>query len=188
MKRVLVPLADGCEDLEAITITDLLVRAGAEVVRAGLKPGEVVAGRGTRMVPDTTLEGVKNDTFDMIALPGGMPGADHLAESPVLRDMVLNQFENGRWVAAICAAPRALAAAGVLENRTVTCFPGALDGVAPASATVTGNPMEVDGHIITAKGPGVAMDFALTLVEKLWDKKHRKDVEGPLQRPGIDGR
>jgi len=188
MKRVLVPLADGCEDLEAITITDLLTRAGAEVVRAGLKPGEVVAGRGTRMLPDTVLESVKNDTFDMIALPGGRPGADHLAESQILRDMVKNQFEAGRWVAAICAAPRALAAAGVLENRTVTCFPAALDDLAPETTTVTENPMEVDGHLITAKGPGVALDFTLTLIEKLWDKEHRQEVEGPLQRPGIGGR
>lgn len=187
MIRVLVPLADGCEDLEAVTITDLLVRAGAEVVRAGLKPGEVVAGRGTRFVVDTTLESVKNDTFDMIALPGGMPGADHLAESPILRDMIKNQFENGRWVAAICAAPRALAAAGILEGRTVTSFPAALDGVAPASTTQTGKPLEVDGNLITAKGPGVAMDFALMLIEKLWDKEHRKQVEDPLQRPGLLG-
>lgn len=182
MTRVLVPLADGCEDLEAITITDLLVRAGAQVVRAGLKPGEVQAGRGTRLVPDTTLEAVKEETFDLIALPGGRPGADHLAADPILREILIRQSDSGRWLAAICAGPMALATAGLLENRTVTCFPGALEGLAPASATVTGESLEQDGHLITAKGPGVALEFALTLIETLWDKSHRDEVEGPLQR------
>lgn len=185
MIRVLVPLADGCEELEAITITDLLVRAGAEVVRAGLKTGEVRAGRGARLLPDTTLENVKEETFDVIALPGGRPGADRLAEDRILLDMLRRQVEAERWVAAVCAAPLVLAAAGLLENRTVTSFPGALDGLVLASTRWTPESIEVDGRLITGKGPGVAMDFTLILIEQLYGRDHRNTVEEALQRgPG----
>lgn len=185
MNRVLVPLAEGCEDLEAVTITDLLVRAGAEVVRAGLNEDPVTGGRGTKMIPDTTLEAVKNEVFDLIAIPGGRPGADHLAENEVMRDIVTNHMEAGRWLGAICAGPRVLAAAGLLHERIVTCFPGALDGLVSADTKVTENSIEIDDRLITAKGPGVAMDFTLTLIEKIFSEDQRQAVEAPLQRPDI---
>lgn len=182
MKRILVPLADGCEELEAITLTDLFMRAGAEVVRAGLKPGEIVAGRGTRLLADTTVADVQDERFDLIALPGGMPGADHLSESAELRRLLIAQTERNGWIGAICAAPRALATAGLLAGRRVTSFPGALDGLAPDNCRQTGKLIEIDDHLVTAKGPGVALEFALTLIEQLWDARQRQAVEDPLQR------
>lgn len=109
MKTVLVPLADGCEELEAITITDILARAGANVTTAGLKPGLVTASRGAKLMPDALLEDIQKETFDLIALPGGLPGADHLANSETLRKMMQAQNASKRPLAAICAAPRALA-------------------------------------------------------------------------------
>ncbi len=179
--RVLVPLAEGFEELEAISVIDLLRRAGVEVVTAGLADGPVRASRGTRVLPDTTLDAVADRAWDMIVLPGGMPGADHLAADARLRDLLLEHAGAGRWTAAICAAPKVLAAHGLLEGRRATAYPGVLEaaghGDAVAEAVVR------DGELITSRGPGTAMDFALALIEVLVDRAKRDEVEGALQRP-----
>ena len=91
MSRVLVPLAQGCEELEAITITDLLTRAGIEVVTAGLDTEPVKASRGMTLLPDTTIDAISGDEFDMIVLPGGLPGADHLRDNATLQSMLQQQ-------------------------------------------------------------------------------------------------
>ena len=127
MLRALVPLAQGCEELEAITITDLLVRAGIEVTTAGLDESVVTASRGARLVPDTTIEKVKDELFDLLALPGGLPGANHLRDDPHVQALLKKHADEHKLVAAICAAPKALAAAGLLEDKKFTCYPGALD-------------------------------------------------------------
>ncbi|UCE89871.1 MAG: DJ-1/PfpI family protein, partial [Pseudomonadota bacterium] len=98
MATVLVPLAQGCEELEAVTIIDLLRRASIEVLTAGLDDQPVKASRGTVLIPDTTLAGVKGRTFDMIVLPGGLPGADHLENDPRLRVMLRDAAGEGRYV------------------------------------------------------------------------------------------
>ena len=182
MASVLVPLAEGFEELEAVTIIDLLRRAGIEVVTAGLQEGPVKASRGTVVVPDTTLEAVKDRDFDMIVLPGGLPGADHLNEDPRLRDMLRRHAGSDRYVAAICAAPKVLATAGLLDGRKATSYPGVLD-VSPAPGmTYTGAAVEADGKVITSRGPGTAMDFALSLIEALAGKAKRDEVEAGLVR------
>lgn len=181
MKTVLVPLADGCEELEAITIMDILTRAGAQVISAGLKPGLVIASRGAKLQPDTTLAEVETSTFDLIALPGGLPGADHLANDPVLQKLLKQQADKNAPLAAVCAAPRALAAAGVIQQKTITSYPGSLDHLS-GDWRNTGHAVEVDGNIVTGRGPGVAMDFALTLVEKLFGQETRDEVEAALAR------
>jgi 4-methyl-5(b-hydroxyethyl)-thiazole monophosphate biosynthesis len=182
MASVLIPLAEGCEELEAVTIIDLLRRAGIEVVTAGLKEGPVKASRGTVLVPDTTLDAVKDRDFDMIVLPGGLPGADHLNEDPRLRDMLKRHAGADRYVAAICAAPKVLADAGLLDGRKATSYPGVLDHSPAPGMTYTGAPVQADGKVITSRGPGTAMDFALALIEALAGKAKRDEVEAGLVR------
>lgn len=180
MSKVLVPLAQGCEELEAVTVIDILRRAGVEVVAAGLAAGPVRASRGTVLIPDAELETVLDQAFDMIVLPGGMPGSEHLKNDLRLR-IKMQQMAGEGWLAAICAAPMALHAAGLLEGRRATSFPGVLDQL-PGSHVYCEEAVVTDGRIVTSKGPGTAMDFALTLVELLVGRAVRLDVESALQR------
>ena len=181
MPTVLVPLANGCEELEAITITDLLTRAGADVTTAGLTDGPIKAGRGAQLLPDISIDDAMNRIYDLIVLPGGQPGADTLMKDTRVQQLIRQQHESEQPLAAICAAPRALAHAGILEGCRVTCYPGALDEF-EGSWTNTGSAVETSGHIITGRGPGVAMDFALSLVERLFGPEHRSEVESALAR------
>ncbi len=186
MPRVLVPLAQGCEELEAVTIIDLLRRAAIEVVTAGLDERPVEASRGTRLLPDTTLDAVASDTFDMIVLPGGLPGADHLGADPRVISLLRAQQAAGRYAAAICAAPKVLAAAGLLEGRQATAYPGAVEAAAYPGVTFRDVPVVVDGPLITSRGPGTAMDFALQLIESLVGRETRDQVEAGLMRTRAD--
>lgn len=183
MARVLVPLAEGCEEIEAVTIIDILRRGGVEVVSAGLAAGPVTASRGTVLVPDQTLAEVLDQDFDLIALPGGLPGATHLQSDVRLRDLLARQAEQGRWCAAVCAAPLVLASAGLLAGRTATSYPGALDPNALPQTRLVEDPVVVDGPVVTSRGPGTAMDFALQLLELLAGRAKREEVESKLERP-----
>ena len=127
MAKVLVPLADGCEELEAVTIIDLLRRAGIEVVTAGLKPGIVLASRGVRLVPDLTLDVALQEDYDMVVLPGGMPGASHLKADARIIELLKKMAAAQKFTAAICAAPMVLAEAGILDGKRATCYPGSVD-------------------------------------------------------------
>jgi len=180
---VLVPLAHGCEELEAVTIIDLLRRAGITVVSAGLDAHPVKASRGTVLVPDASLDAVLDRDFDMIVLPGGQPGADNLRDDPRIQDMLKQQAAADKYVAAICAAPRVLAQAGLLNGRRATSFPGSLEGTPAENLDYSQDPVVVDGRLVTSRGPGTAMDFALTLIELLLGREARDKVEKPLQRP-----
>ena len=183
MARVLVPLAQGCEELEAVTVIDLLRRANIDVVTAGLSPEPVTASRDVVIVPDMLLEkALLLDDLDMIVLPGGLPGADNLADCPLLVETLKRFVLAGRFVAAICAAPRILAEAGLLEGKRATAYPGVIDNDDFPGVIYTGAPVEQDGPIITSRGPGTAMDFALALVEQLTNRKTRDTVEAGLVR------
>lgn len=182
MSHVLVPLAQGCEELEAITITDLLVRAGISVTTCGLDSQPVKASRGTTIIPDTSIDKIMNESFDLIVLPGGLPGADHLRDNEQLQSLLKKQVLENRYLAAICAAPKALAKAGVLEGKTATGFPGVLQALDDNSITVTDNAIEIDGKVVTSRGPGTAMDFTLTLIELLESREKRDEVNQQLQR------
>ncbi len=179
MASVLVPLAQGCEELEAITIIDLLRRAGIDVTSAGLDEKHVTASRGVVLIPDTDLDSALKENYDMIVLPGGLPGADHLDNDSRLRERIINMVEKGKYVAAICAAPKVLASAGLLKDKKVTCYPGVLNALGIKSEETA---VVTDGNIITSRGPGTAMDFALTLIEKLAGKEKRDEVETGLVR------
>jgi protein deglycase len=179
-KSVLVPLADGFEELEAVTIIDILRRANINVATAHLGDNEIVQGsRKTRIVADLPLGKALHYTFDMIVLPGGLPGADNLAADTRLLALIAQMHRSRHPVAAICAAPKVLAKAGILQDVRVTAYTGALDGFAVNNQHT---PLEHDTHIITARGPGVALDFALHLVETLTDTTTRDTVEHALLR------
>ena len=182
MARALVPIAQGCEELEAVTIIDLLRRAGVEVVTAGLVPGPVTASRGVVLVPDVMLDSVLDDAFDMIILPGGGPGADRLDADNRIRGLLERLSGEGRYTAAICAAPKVLANAGLLDGRRATSYPGVLDGMNLPRVNVDLKPVVRDGKVITSRGPGTAMDFALELIELLVDRAKRDEVETGLVR------
>jgi len=182
MPTVLVPLAQGCEELEAVTIIDLLRRAGISVVTAGLDSQPVLASRGTTLLPDTTLEKVERQALDMMVLPGGLPGADNLNNDPRIHTLLQQFSSEGKMVAAICAAPRVLLSAGLLNGKRITCYPGSLSTLDCSETTITPDTVVIDGNIITSRGPGTAMDFALTLIETLLGKEKRDEVEAGLSR------
>ena len=181
--RVLVPLAQGCEELEAITIIDLLRRAGIEVITAGLDAENITASRGVKLIPDTDLESALKDDYDMIVLPGGLPGADHLDNDDRLKTALKTMAKNDKYIAAICAAPKVLASAGVLNGKTATSYPGFLDDPELSGITLSDEAVVIDGKVITSRGPGTAMDFALELIEVLSGKETRNTVEAALLRP-----
>jgi len=183
MARVLVPLAPGCEELEAVTVIDLLRRAQIEVVAAGLAPGPVIGSRGTVLLPDNTLDVALKQDYDMIVLPGGQPGATNLENDARILALLKKMAAAGKFTAAICAAPKVLAVAGLLEGKRATCYPGALDTQQFPAIRLETKAVVRDGQVLTSRGPGTAMDFALALIEVLSDRASRDRVESSLARP-----
>lgn len=186
IKKVMVPLAQGCEELEAVTIIDLLVRAGIKVITVSLDDNLVItASRGVKLIADVSIDNVDAVDFDMVVLPGGLPGANHLNDSMLLRDFLANMAMKQALIGAICAAPKVLVSAGLLDNKKATSFPGHIDKVPAKNMTYLEQSVVVDGNIITSRGPGTAMDFALTLIELLVGSDVKKQVEEGLVRPGV---
>ncbi len=183
MATILVPLAEGCEELEAVTVIDLLRRARIEVVTAGLTPGPVRCSRGTVLVPDLTLDDALWREYDMVVLPGGQPGAINLERDERITKLLERMSTAGKYAAAICAAPKVLVAAGLLEGKRATSFPGTLEASAYPGVRVENDAVVIDGKIITSRGPGTAMDFALELIGILAGSEARDQVEAALQRP-----
>ena len=182
MAKVLVPLAEGFEELEAITVIDLLRRAGFEVITAGLDDQPVRASRQNLLIPDTSIDKVINDQFDLIFLPGGLPGADNLCDNELVQQLIKKQHHQNKKIAAICAAPKALAAAGILAGKKITCYPGALDQTDSNDFEIATTALEIDEHITTSRGPGTAMDLALSLIEQLGNKQLRDTVSAQMVR------
>ncbi len=180
MKSVLVPLAQGSEDLEAVTILNILRRAGIEAVSASLDGQAIRGSRGTMLIPDTSLDEALKRSFDMVVLPGGQPGTNNLKADVRIIKLLQDMAAEDLFVCAVCAAPLVLATAGLLDGRRATSFPGALDAF-PKVSRQTQAVVE-DGKLITSRGPGTAMDFALTLVERLAGKPKRDEVEAGLVR------
>lgn len=184
MAKVLVPLANGCEELEAVTIIDLLRRAGIEVITAGLEttPQAIRASRGTLLIPDVSLDQALHQQFDMVVLPGGQPGTDRLNADRRIHALLKVMAKNGKYIAAICAAPKVLADAGLLQGRRVTSFPGSLSQAQLVGVHYQESAVVQDGHIFSSRSPGTAMDFTLALVEVLVGKARREHVEQGLVR------
>jgi 4-methyl-5(b-hydroxyethyl)-thiazole monophosphate biosynthesis len=122
-----------------------------------LEAQPVTASRGVRLIPDTTLDAVLEDSFDLIVLPGGLPGADHLDNDPRIQALLIQQVQSDKMVAAICAAPKALASAGLLENKRATAYPGTLENLNLPNTEISSINLLMDGNVTTSRGPGTAM-------------------------------
>ncbi len=181
-KRALVPIADGSEEIEAVCIIDILRRAGMEVVVASVDDLQITASRGVKLMADAFITECTEETFDLIALPGGIPGAEHLRDSTELVGMLKKQKQAGRLYAAICASPAVVFQPhGLLAGKKATCHPGRINSLENKEAVDFR--VVVDGNCITSQGPGTAMEFALKLVELLLGRKKMEEVEGPLVMP-----
>lgn len=183
MPRVLVPLADGFEEMEGVIIIDVLRRAGVEVVAAGLHAGPIVASRRTRHLPDALLDEVLDQDFDMIVLPGGAQGAKNLEAHAGLAAKLKQYASSGKPLAAICAAPNVFRNHGIIHGEDpFTLHPGTI-------SEGRGGAYRPDARIVrtrnltTSQGPGTAFEFALELVEQLCGKETRSKVAGPMILP-----
>jgi 4-methyl-5(b-hydroxyethyl)-thiazole monophosphate biosynthesis len=183
MSRVLVPLARGFEEIEAITVIDLLRRAGIEVHTASLDGPQVTGSHGITVTADIALDAARADDYGMIVLPGGMPGADHLKRDARVISLLRRFAADGRYTAAICAAPAVLAHAGLLEGRAATSFPGFLSEESAPGIRLRTDPVVIDGKVATSRGPGTAMEFGLALIELLEGPAAREQVQSRLQLP-----
>jgi len=182
-KQALVPIADGSEEIEAVTIIDVLRRAGVEVTVASVGVGktkQITAARGTNIVADSFIADCADKAWDLIAIPGGIEGADHLAASEILDQLLRSQAQQGKFYAAICAAPAVvLGSKGLLADKTATSHPRFYQSLI-AKEVDTESRVVVDGNCITSQGPGTAIDFALELVEQICGIVKREEVASPL--------
>jgi len=174
-KKVLVILAKGFEEVEAIAPIDILRRAGIEVVIAGLDKLKITGFRGITVEADKILNEVDDD-FDAIVLPGGMPGAKNLAESNHVREIISEMNSSGKIIAAICAAPvEVLNPMGILDNKSATCFPSRRKDLNVA-VNYREEKVIVDGNIITSQGFGTAIPFGLEIVQQLLGRETKEKV------------
>lgn len=179
MAKVLVPIADGTEELEAVTIIDILRRAEADVCVASVMPERkmIIASRGVKIEADCLLAECLDQTWDMIVLPGGIPGAEHLGCCLPLLDLLRRQLQENRFTAAICASPAlVLAENSLIDGREATCYPGFQPQLESNGAILVSGDVVVDGKLITSVGPGTAMSFSLRLVEYLFGRAKAERV------------
>jgi len=174
-KKVLVPIADGTEEIEAVCIIDTLRRAGADVTVASVGMLQVTASRGVKLIADVTIANCAGVTYDCIVLPGGMPGAEHLRDSADLIALLKEQKASDRLYAAICAAPAVvLHHHGLLKNVRATCYPSMQSQL--DSNHLSSDRVVVHGQCVTGQGPAVAIEFALKLVEMLFGPAKAREV------------
>ncbi len=178
MKRVVVPLAHGFEEIETVTVVDILRRAGISVTVAGVEtgspPGAIEGRTGIRLVPDLSIDGVKESDFDMIVLPGGLKGAQTLQKDTRVARLLRVLQDNDRYIAAICAAPIVLAAHGMIAGRKLTSHPSVREQL--SGAIYDEGRVVIDGRLVTSRGPGTAMEFAMALVEILMGRQKVEEI------------
>lgn len=172
MTKTYVILADGFEEVEALTVVDLLRRAGIDVETVSINKTDAVRGaHGIEVAADNVIDPALMVDADMIVLPGGMPGASNLADCAEVVEALGMQHKAGRRIAAICAAPSVvLAPLGILEGKDATCYPGFEEAITAGGGHYKNQRVVKDGHIITANGPSSATPFALTIIETLKDQ------------------
>jgi protein deglycase len=177
--KVLIPLAEGFEEIEFVTVVDILRRAEIEVITASLKSGPVQGRSKIKIMPDASLDDITLADFDAIVLPGGFPGFVNLGNDKRIIKAVQEMDEAGKCVAAICSAPSVLIKAGILKGRRATVHPAGKAELTSCAQYVDDN-VVVDGNMVTSKAAGTAMEFALALVEVLGGvekvEKIREDV------------
>lgn len=172
-------LADGFEEIEAITPTDILKRAGFEVKTVGVTGMTVTGAHNICVNADISLNEVDLTKAELLFLPGGMPGTTNLQNSKVLEQLIINANKNGIYIAAICAAPLILGTLNILNGKNATCFPGFEEYLSGAKLKCDG--VVCDGNIITAKGAGAAHTLAFTLVSMLKSESCSEELKTAMQ-------
>jgi protein deglycase len=172
-------LANGFEEIEAVAPTDILRRAGAQVTTVGVGGSRVTGSHHLEVSADIGENRISLDNMDMVVLPGGMPGTKNLEKSPMVRASINYCAQNGKYIAAICAAPSILGHMELLKGHTAACFPGYEEEL--GAAAVSANPVCVSGKFITARGAGVAVDFALKIVEVLYGAEKSLEIRKSIQ-------
>ncbi|XP_077509543.1 Parkinson disease protein 7 homolog [Amblyomma americanum] len=182
VKKALLILAEGAEEMEAVISADVLRRAGVDVTIAGLGGASPVkCSRNVVVMPDKSLEEAASQApYDVIVLPGGLKGAESLAASPAVGKLLKEQEQSGRLVAAICAAPIALKSHGIGQGKHVTSHPSKKDEISSGGYKYSEDRVVVDGHLITSRGPGTTFEFALAIVEKLENKAAADKLVPPM--------
>lgn len=176
MKRVLVVLAPGFEEIEAFAPVDILRRAGAYVVTAGTVDGVIVGRSDIKALADESLDKVEGDDFDMLVLPGGIGSTENMISDDRIRRVIEHFSEKGKYLAAICAASTVLANAGVAKGRRITSHPSVQTEF--HHEMYSEDRVVVDGNIITSRAPGTALEFAFKLVEILFGMEKVAEVNG----------
>lgn len=175
MKRVNIYLAEGFEEIEAITVVNVLRRADVDARMISITGKKAVKGaHGIVVEADELFENADSSGADMLVLPGGMPGTRHLGEHKGLRDILMSFAESSKPIAAICAAPSILGGLGLLEGRKAVCYPGFEETL--KGAVIGADIVSQEGNYITSKGPGTAIYFALRLVELLLDRETAEEL------------
>lgn len=176
MGKVAIFLADGFEEIEGLTVVDLLRRAEIEIEMVSISDSDMVTGaHNIKVKADKTFQEVEFQTIDMIILPGGMPGTKNLLKFEPLNEKIKEFYKKGNMLAAICAAPMILGANGILVGKKATCYPGFEQEL--KGAEVVPEPVVVDGNIITSRGLGTAIEFASVMIEHLKDKKLADNIK-----------
>ena len=194
MRSVYVFCADGFEEVEGLTAVDLLRRSGVSVTMVSIMGRTKITGaRNISVNTDILIEDIKEEA-DMLVLPGGMPGTNYLRDHEGLAELLKKQYEAGKWVAAICdwdtkgkqlaaicAAPSVFGGLGFLKDRKATSYPGCLDGI-PVGEYIE-EPVAVDGNVVTSRGVGTAIAFALKLIEVLISKEKADEIAASIVYP-----
>ncbi|MCU0520180.1 MAG: DJ-1/PfpI family protein [Anaerolineae bacterium] len=182
-RTALVPIADGSEEIEVVCIVDTLRRGGVTVTVASVMDDlQITASRQTRIVADVRIADCAGLTYDLIALPGGMPGAEHLRDNAELTALLVAQHDAGRLIGALCASPAVvLLPHGLLDGHRATCFPSFLPLLQAAPNVVALEDRVVDdGMLITSRGPGTAIEFALALVARLYTAEQAAEISARM--------
>jgi protein deglycase len=175
MKKICVPLAEGFEEIEAITLVDVLRRAGLGVETCALNDLQVRGSHGIAVTADMTLDHALDGSWDLILLPGGMPGATNLRDDARVGALLEKTARAGNYVGAICAAPIALAHFGFLKGKKATSYPGF--GAQMPGAEYRNERVVCDGKVLTSRAPGTAMEFALAITELLAGKEKADELK-----------
>jgi 4-methyl-5(b-hydroxyethyl)-thiazole monophosphate biosynthesis len=175
-KKVLVPIADGIEELEAVGIIDTLRRADADVIVASVDELQITGSCGIKIIADKLIKNCADEQYDMIVLPGGLPGAEHLRDSQTLTSLLKKQASEGKYYAAICASPVVvLQFHGLLDRKKATVNPALADNL--IIKDMIGKRVVVDGNCITSRSRGTVLEFSIQLIELLYDKDKAEEIK-----------
>ena len=185
MKKFAILMANGCEEVEALTVVDIFRRAGETIDILAVEDIDIVSSHNVKIRGDLLLSQADPEDYDLVVLPGGLPGAETLRDNPTVQKWLKHFDENDKHIGAICAAPIALAAVGLIEDRKGTAYPGFAED---KYGTYLEDNVVVDGKLITARGPALAMPFALELLRQVVGEDKMKEVADGLLWPQLTGK